>query len=72
MPRQSSKILTPAQKKDALVEIRTQIKDHRVVLKDLLAERKAHERAGKDLTKRENVANTTMERLQSRLEFLRA
>ena len=72
MARPSSKILTPAQKKEAALELKAQIKEAKLAVKAIVAERKAQEKVMKDIAKREAAAGKALEKLTGQLEALTA
>jgi hypothetical protein len=70
MPRQSSKILTPAQKKEALIELKAQIKELKAAGKEIMVERKNEEKVLKEVLKREAANTKALEALNGKLEAL--
>lgn len=72
MARPKSVILTPAQKKEALVEAKVALKAAKEAKKVLIAERKAHDKAGKELGKREVAAQKEIDTITGKIEQLAA
>lgn len=72
MPRTKSVILTPAQKKEALIEAKAALKAAKEGKKALILERKAHEKAGKELGKREAAAQKEIDTIAGKIESLAA
>ncbi len=70
MARPSSKILTPAQKKEAVADLKAQIKKLKVAGKKIIAERKAQEKVMKDVTKREAANQKSLDALNTKLAAL--
>lgn len=67
MARLSSKILTPAQKKEAVADLKAQIKELKVAGKEIIAERKAQEKVMKEVTKREAANQKSLDALNTKL-----
>lgn len=70
MARPSSKILTPAQKKEAVADLKAQIKELKVAGKEIIAERKAQEKVMKEVTKREAANQKSLDALNTKLAAL--
>lgn len=70
MARPSSKILTPAQKKEAVADLKAQIKELKVEGKEIIAERKAQEKVMKEVSKREAANQKSLDALNTKLAAL--
>ena len=70
MARPSSKILTPAQEKEAVADLKAQIKELKVAGKEIIAERKAQEKVMKEVTKREAANQKSLDALNTKLAAL--